>query len=75
MSRSLSLPQDVEDKLTQYRKSRKSETGKMIFRETAIVELLRKSLDGFEPPRPLESRLDEIERRLLALELRGQQHE
>jgi len=66
--KSISFPRDVEDRLIEYRKSRRSETGKMMFRETAIVELLRKVLDGFDPPRPLENRLDEIERRLSSLE-------
>ena len=69
MRKSISFPKDVEDRLIEYRKSRKSETGKMMFRETAIVELLQKALSGLEPPRPLDDRLCEIERRLYLLEL------
>lgn len=64
----ISFPKDVEDRLTEYRRSRKAETGKMPFRETAVIELLRKALDGFEPVRPIEDRLAEIENRLQRLE-------
>ena len=69
MRKNTTFPKDVEDGLLEYRKSRKSEIGRLMFRETAIVELLRKSLDGFEPPKPVEDRLDDIERRLYELEV------
>jgi hypothetical protein len=63
------FPKDIEDRLLQYRKARKSDTGKLMFRETAIVELLRVALTDFQPPKPVEDRLDDIERRLHELEV------
>ncbi|WP_417744773.1 hypothetical protein [Rosistilla oblonga] len=64
----MNLPNDIETKLAEYRRQRRSETGKVVHRSTAIVELLRKALDGVEPPKPLEERLSEIDKRLDALE-------
>jgi hypothetical protein len=54
--------------LMQYRKARKVDTGPLMFRDTAIVELLRTALAGLEPPKPIEDRLCEIEIRLTRLE-------
>ena len=47
---------------------RKQERGAVIFRENAIIELLTKALDGIEPPKPINERLDELEKRVAALE-------
>lgn len=66
---SISLPNDLELRLTEYRRQRKAETGKLPFRDTAITELLRKALEGVEPPKPLTDRVDDIERRLRELEV------
>jgi len=63
------FPKDIEDRLLQYRKTHKSDTGKLMFRETAIVELLRVALTDFQPPKPVEERLDDIRRRLHELEV------
>lgn len=68
MRKNISFPKDVEDKLDVYRKSRKEETGKTMFRETAVIELLRTALLNFQPAKPVEDRLDDIEKRLLRLE-------
>ena len=68
MNKHMSFPKELEDKLTAYRRQRKEETGKTLFRETAICELLRKALDGVEPPRPLADRVAELERRVEKLE-------
>ncbi len=68
MRRSVSFPKDIEDRLLAYRKARKAETGKMMFRESAITELLRVALEGFQPPKPMEERLRAIEKRLTKLE-------
>lgn len=68
MRKKLSFPKDIEDRLLEYRKARKDESGKMIFRETAIIELLRAALAGYQPPMPLEDRLKQIEDRLAMLE-------
>jgi hypothetical protein len=67
----LPLPKNLESKLTAYRKARKAETGKMMFRETAILELLKIALEGYSPPMPLEDRLKAIEKRLTSIELNG----
>jgi hypothetical protein len=63
------FPKDIEDRLLQYRKARTSDTGKLMFRETAIAELLRVALADFQPPKPVEDRLDDIEKRLRELEV------
>jgi len=68
MRKNISLPKNIEDSLSAYRSARKVETGKLLFRETAIVELLRVALAGFEPPVPTADRLAEIELRLEVLE-------
>ncbi len=68
MRKNTTFPKDVEDRLLEYRKYRKSQSGKLMFRETAIVELLRVALTNFEPPKPVEDRLGDIERRLFNLE-------
>lgn len=64
----MTFPKDIEDRLLHYRKSRKSDTGKLMFRETAIIELMRMALTDFQPPKPVEERLNDIERRLHELE-------
>ncbi len=66
----MKLPNALELKLNEYRKRRYEETGKRPFRETAIVELLAKALEGIEPARPISERLADIERRLAELESR-----
>ena len=68
MRNNTTFSKPIEDKLSEYRKQRKAETGKMPFRATAIEELLRKALDGIEPARPIVDRLDDLERRVAALE-------
>ena len=68
MRRNTTFGKDIEDKLMEYRRSRKSETGKMMFRETAIIELLKTALMNFEPAKPVEDRLSDIECRLARLE-------
>ena len=70
MKKSVSFGKDLEARLLEYRKARKEETGKMMFRETAILELLRIALQDFSPPMPIEDRLREIEQRLAVLEIR-----
>ena len=64
MKRKLSFPRDVEDAILEYRKSRKADIGKMLFRDTAIVELLRKALIGVTPQAQLADRVMALERRL-----------
>ena len=64
----LRLPDKLEKQLNAYRTMRKQERGAVIFRENAIIELLTKALDGIEPPRPINERLDELEKRVAALE-------
>ena len=68
MHRNVTFPKDVEERLLEYRKSRKTETGKLMFRESAITELLRIALTGFVPPMPLEDRLAALEERVKELE-------
>lgn len=68
MRRNVTFPKDIEDRLLEYRKARKSHTGKMMFRETAIIELLETALTGFVPPMPLEDRLSALENRVKELE-------
>jgi len=68
MRKNTTFPKDIEGKLLEYRQSRKSETGKVMFRETAIIELLRTALANVEPAKPLEDRLKEIEGRIQRLE-------
>ena len=51
-----------------YRQASKEATGKAVFRETAIYELLQKALDGFSPPTPLADRLGRLEDRVMFLE-------
>lgn len=68
MRQNVTFPKDIEDRLLQYRKSRKAEIGKMMFRESAIIELLHIALTGFVPPKPLEDRLSELESRVTKLE-------
>ena len=58
-------------KVRQYRDRRKQERGRSITTSTAISELLETALSGIEPPKPLEDRLDSIERRLYLLEVRS----
>jgi hypothetical protein len=60
--KSISFPKDVEDRLIEYRKSRKPEVGKMMPRSTAITELLRVALTNLEPPKPIEERIDDAGR-------------
>lgn len=64
----IDLPRELEQKLTVYRAKRRAETGKVVQRRTALLELLAKSLDGVEPSRPLAERLSELERRVTELE-------
>lgn len=68
MHRNVTFPKDVEERLLEYRKSRKTETGKLMFRASAITELLRVALTGFVPPKPVEDRLSELESRVSKLE-------
>jgi hypothetical protein len=60
--KSISFPKEVEDRLIEYRNSRKSEVGKMMPRSTAIAELLRFALTNLEPPKPIEERIDDAGR-------------
>jgi hypothetical protein len=69
MKKSVSFGKDIEARLLEYRKARKEETGKMMFRETAICELLQIALQNYSPPMPIEDRLREIEQRLAVLEI------
>lgn len=69
MQKTATFAKDIENKLKQYREERFKQTGKRPFRETAIEELLAKALQGYEPPMPLEDRLQAIERKLVELEL------
>jgi len=62
------LPDSLVKKIDEYRKRRKEETGKIIMRSTAIAELLTKALDGIEPASPIRDRVEELDRRLTALE-------
>jgi hypothetical protein len=62
------LPDALITKLDAYRKQRREETGKIIMRSTAIAELLTKALDGIEPASPIRDRVEELDRRLTALE-------
>jgi hypothetical protein len=55
-------------KIDDYRRARKEETGKAVFRETAIYELIHKAVDGFSPPAPLTDRLTRLEERVMFLE-------
>lgn len=64
----IQLPNDLEERLHAYRNARKEETGKVLHRATAIVELLRKTLSDFEPPKPVTERLSELEKRIEQLE-------
>ncbi len=68
MRKNISFPKDIEDKLLEYRKLRKTQTGKMLFRETAITELLRIALSDIQPEKPVEDRLSDIEQRLGLIE-------
>lgn len=67
--KNITFPKDIEDKLSEYRLSRKSETGKVMFRETAVVELLRKALLDVKPATPIQDRLLDLEKRIQRLEL------
>ena len=69
MKKSASFGKDIEDRLLEYRKARKEQTGKMMFRETAIMELLQIALQDFSPPMPIEDRLRGIEQRLSVIEI------
>ena len=69
MKKSASFGKDIEDRLLEYRKARKEQTGKMIHRETAITELLQIALQDFSPPMPIEDRLRGIEQRLSVIEI------
>jgi hypothetical protein len=60
--KSISFSKEVEDRLIEYRKSRKSEVGKMMPRAKAITELLRVALTNLEPPKPIEERIDDAGR-------------
>jgi hypothetical protein len=62
------LPDSLVKKIDEYRKRRKEETGKIIMRSTAIAELLTRALDGIEPASPIRDRVEELDRRLTALE-------
>ena len=68
MLKHISLPDDVEKKLSEYRKQRREETGKLPFRETAIAELLRKALTGVEPEKTLSDRISDLEHRISKIE-------
>ncbi len=68
----LNLPNDIEEKIKLYRNQRREESDKVLFRDSAIVELLRKALDGIEKPMPLSDRVLKIEHRLDALERQAQ---
>lgn len=70
MRRNVTFPKDIEDRLLEYRKSRKTETGKLMFLESAITELLRIALTGFVPPMPMEDRIAALESRVAQLESR-----
>lgn len=69
MQKAATFAKDIENKLKQYREERFKQTGKRPFRETAIAELLAKALQGYEPPMPLEDRLQAIEKKLYELEM------
>jgi hypothetical protein len=66
--KAMNLPRDLETKLDEYRRQRKEETGKRPFRDTAILELLKKALEGVEPEKTLTKRIEEIEDRLDLIE-------
>lgn len=66
----LNIPDQLESKLTAWRNAQKEESGKVVFRNTAVLELLTMALDGVEPKLPivdrlaaLEARVDELERK------------
>lgn len=68
------IPDDLLPSLDHYRQVRRAETGKLMTRQTAVVELLTKSLEGVSPPaqfRTLDSRLLAMESRIEALERKG----
>jgi hypothetical protein len=67
----MTFSKEIEDRLLEYRKARKSQTGKMMFCETAIIELLETALTGFVPPMPLGDRLAALEGRVKELESRS----
>lgn len=64
----LVLDHKTWEQIDAYRSVRKSDTGKSITTATAISELIERTLNGIEPPKPLEDRLREIETRLDRLE-------
>lgn len=64
----VSVSRDLQRKIEVYRQQRRSETGKVIQSSTAIRELLEKALEGVEPPKPLEDRIEELKSRLSKLE-------
>ncbi len=68
MNKSMSFPKDIEDKLAAYREQRKADTGKKMFRETAITELLRIALTNFKPHAPVQEQLDDLKSRVSRLE-------
>ena len=68
MRLSHSFSKKVEDGIKQYRDNRFVETGKRPFRVTAIEELIRKALQGVEPPRPMSEQIDELRTRIERLE-------
>jgi phage terminase small subunit len=63
------LPHDLELKLNEYRQQRRDEIGRKMFRDAAIVELLRKALEGVAAPNPLSDRVNDLERRLRSVEI------
>jgi len=64
----ISISGDLQRKFAAYCQRRRTERGKVIQSSTAIRELLEKALTGVEPPKPMEDRISEIERRLFDLE-------
>ena len=58
----MKLPPKLEAKLTAFRQSIKAETGKLPFRDTAILMLIEKSLTGVDVPKPMSDRVTELER-------------
>lgn len=68
MRTSIHIPDDLEKKLTAYRQNRKQELGKLPFRDTAIIELLRSALAHVPIETPITDRLVDLEKRTKAIE-------
>ena len=65
----LRLTKEMAAQLDAYRQRRRQEAGKILFRDTAAAELLRKSLEGVVPETPVLDRLRDLEDRMSQLEV------